>query len=263
MAFWNTQRIKESLRSQEPVILEGTGNVAAGERGVVEAAYELSLGPEAYISGAKEKTILENGGMVAIEPGQIAVLLTEERVAVPRSVLGFISLKSNIKISGLVSVSGFHVDPGFSGRLVFTVYNAGTETCAFTRGQKMFLIWFADLTGSEDRPHRGDRQDKMSIRGNDISRLAAEGASPARLKERLRRLEVYVQIYGALLLAFVLSAATLFIRGALQDRKAEPQQRNAPIAAQHGDEPERNSSSPVPPSAASSGQSELSHQDSQ
>lgn len=218
MTFWNSKMIKDQL---DTVIrsLDKEGE-PVHKKHIKEAAYELSLGPEAYVSGTNEKTILRPGGMVAIAPGQIAVLLTEEHVEVPKDVLGFISLKSTVKIPGLINVSGFHVDPGFKGRLVFTVYNAGTETCAFTRGQKMFLIWFAQLEHpGEEEDHKGNRQNLKSIPGNDITRLTAEGASPAKLNERLQKMEQLAKIYGALLLAFFLIAATMFIREAVTNPK--------------------------------------------
>jgi dCTP deaminase len=46
---------------------------------------------------------------------------------------------------GLINVSGFHVDPGFYGKLIYAVYNAGPSEIHLSRGTEMFLIWFADL----------------------------------------------------------------------------------------------------------------------
>ena len=46
---------------------------------------------------------------------------------------------------GLVNVSGFHVDPGYKGRLKFAVYNAGGSDIKLTRGDAIFLIWFSEL----------------------------------------------------------------------------------------------------------------------
>jgi dCTP deaminase len=208
--FWGSRTIEKRIAE----IIRPLPAPAQGGRPLVQdAAYELRLGREAYVSGAKAKTMLDPNGMVAIAPGQIALLLTEERVTIPTKVVAFISLKTSVKVPGLINVSGFHVDPGFDGQLVFTVYNAGTETCVFTRGQPMFLIWFADLSDDEPDGHTGKRQGQDSIPADDISRLTAAGASPARLDERIRRLEVTEKVYGALLLALLVAAASIVIGG--------------------------------------------------
>ena len=54
-------------------------------------------------------------------------------------------------------MSGFHVDPGYAGKLVFAVFNAGPRSVALRRGDPCFLIWFCDLApnaSSED--HESD-----------------------------------------------------------------------------------------------------------
>ena len=76
-------------------------------------------------------------------------MLTEEFVRIPPHVLGFISLRTRYKFRGLINVSGFHVDPGFEGHLIYAVYNAGPSAVHLERGEELFLIWFADLDKSD------------------------------------------------------------------------------------------------------------------
>jgi dCTP deaminase len=59
--------------------------------------------------------------------------------------MGFISLRTSIKFQGLINVSGFHVDPGFRGHLVYAVYNAGPSDINLRRGMPIFKIWLANL----------------------------------------------------------------------------------------------------------------------
>jgi len=66
-------------------------------------------------------------------------------VSVPAAALAFISVRATVKFGGLVNVSGFHVDPGYRGRLVFSVFNAGPAPVHLARGDDCFLIWYADL----------------------------------------------------------------------------------------------------------------------
>ena len=63
----------------------------------------------------------------------------------PRDTMAFISMKATVKMSGIVNVSGFHVDPGYKGRLTFALFNAGPSIVRFHRGQPCFLIWYAAL----------------------------------------------------------------------------------------------------------------------
>ena len=117
------------------------------------AAYRLHIGPEVYVSPASDandakiqtKVQLADGESFALPSGQFAFLLTEERVTVPSTALAFISIRATIKFRGLVNVSGFHVDPGYHGRLVFSVFNAGPAPVHLARGDDCFLIWYADL----------------------------------------------------------------------------------------------------------------------
>ncbi|RYG94672.1 MAG: hypothetical protein EON58_15745 [Alphaproteobacteria bacterium] len=102
----------------------------------------LTPAPVIQVNG---QNVALSGGEVIIPSGQFAFLLTDEFVHIPVDAMGFISLKSKQKWKGLINVSGFHVDPGFNGRLVYSVYNAGPANIHLTRGQPMFLLWIADL----------------------------------------------------------------------------------------------------------------------
>ncbi len=52
------------------------------------------------------------------------------------------------------NVSGFHIDPGYKGRLVFAVYNAGPSTLPMKYGERLFSLWIADLDSTDDRPRK-------------------------------------------------------------------------------------------------------------
>ena len=71
--------------------------------------------------------------------------MTEEEVTVPNTAIALISIRATYKFKGLVNVSGFHVDPGWKGRLIFSVYNAGPASVVLSRGAPAFLIWYLSL----------------------------------------------------------------------------------------------------------------------
>jgi dCTP deaminase len=126
-----------------------------------------------------------------IPPGQFAFLQTEEVVSVPVDAMAFISMKATFKMKGLVNVSGFHVDPGWKGPLLFAVYNAGPQTVHLQRGLRLFLIWIADLDLPSDR-HKTTALDR-GIPPTFITNLTGGQDTffelDKRFKEEVKRLE--------------------------------------------------------------------------
>lgn len=154
-------------------------------------AYELGLGAEAYLTDSKngKKEILDkNNPQIVIKPGQFALLLTEESVKIPTNILAFISIKFSQKIKGLINVSGFHVDPGFEGKIIFSVYNAGPAPIVLDKGAPYFLMWFSNLT-DESEPYNGKHKGQQGISAESINSLNGELASPNTLLERIRNNE--------------------------------------------------------------------------
>lgn len=142
--FWGREKLCRNLRERiDPFC----------EQRVDGASYRLSIGEEIYVSPTTEATDpttasirrLNEGEAFAIPPGQFAFLLTQESVTVCCCEIAFISIRAKTKFRGLVNVSGFHVDPGYKGRLTFAVFNAGPVAIHLRRGQEIFLIWYADL----------------------------------------------------------------------------------------------------------------------
>ncbi|MEN6543668.1 deoxycytidine triphosphate deaminase [Parvibaculum sp.] len=145
--FWGGQRLHDELggliSDYDPKRLD-------------HASYRLRVGPEIYVSPTgepddprnKPKTSLVEGQGFTIPAGQFGFILTEETIRVPVGAIAFISIRAGYKFRGLVNVSGFHVDPNYEGRLIFSVFNAGPGPVHLARGEPCFLIWYADL----DRP---------------------------------------------------------------------------------------------------------------
>lgn len=133
------------------------------EKRIKSGAYELSLGKEVFVTDAKNRKVeilSETNRGIDINPGQFALLLTKEKVHIPKNKIAFISIKAGEKLKGLVNVSGFHVDPGFRDHLLFSVYNAGPSTITLAYGEPYFPIWFAELDGelSDDEAYNKDNE---------------------------------------------------------------------------------------------------------
>jgi dCTP deaminase len=163
------------------------------------------------------------------------LLLSEERVSVPEDSLVLTTVKTRYKMRGLISVSGFHVDPGFVGRLIFSVYNAGTSDVVINRGDRVFLLWFASLDSPTGDTYTGNRRNQASIPSNDIMALGEEPFSPVavgrRVKDLESRVDRAVNTAKALLIGVVLVlAAWLLSRGDVAEMPNVPTPSITPAA---------------------------------
>ena len=204
MTFWSGERLGERL----PELVDPFDPAR-----IDCAAYRLRVGPEVYVSPTdqakdaqtKSKVALDPGEAFTVPAGQFAFLLTEERVTVPDSALAFISVRATIKFRGLVNVSGFHVDPGYKGRLVFSVFNAGPGPVHLARGEECFLIWYADLDRAIKLAKTGGGFDDIPTRL--INPIAGEIQSLAGLSKRMDAIaaeQTLVRVIGLMLVAVLL-----------------------------------------------------------
>lgn len=198
-------------------------------------AYELCLGDEVYLTDSangKKERLDEKNSQVVIKPGQFALLLTQETLTLPTNILGFISIKFSQKIKGLVNISGFHVDPGFHGKIIFSVYNAGPATIVLDKGQPYFLLWFSQLS-SNSSSYSGKHKNQQAISGEQISALNGELASPNSLLKKINDLESKLQYatwIGGLIVAGLIS---FMLKGALEysnkDNEVKPEITNLKV----------------------------------
>jgi len=189
--FLSKKDLKERLRNifSDPA-LENLDKL------VDTVSYELRVGKEAFLSGKNELVDIEKQGHVVIEPGMFASLLTYEYITIPKDLIGFISLKFGLKSKGLVNVSGFHVDPGFEGNLIFTVFNLGPHPIVLRYKEKAFLLFLAKLTQelSEKEAYKGNHQRQKEISPNIINWLTGEKLNFVQFESKISSIEAKVNI---------------------------------------------------------------------
>ena len=181
MTFWSTEKL----------VSYGSSLASPYDRSRIKhGAYELAMGAEAFITSSDDgrKSFLGHHEDLTVPAGQFALLLTEEVIEIPATTLGLISMRYSIKSKGLVNISGFHVDPGFTGRLKFAVYNAGPRAITITRGQAIFLLWLADLDTETRDTYKVESGQFTHITSEDQNRLHGDLASPANLQQGLKEL---------------------------------------------------------------------------
>lgn len=198
-AFWSKERIRQRHSVRPLFWLPGPPPAYARPRPepLVEAqlrgaSYSLLMGNEAYVTPVTDtdpRSIrkLKSSDAFVIPPGQFAFLLTHEAVHVPNNAIGLIALRARaLKFRGLVNVSGFHIDPGYVGRLVVAVYNAGPGEIHLKQGQALFEVFFADLDQATNpyEPSNGKRE-LYSIETEFISSIAGKFETLAGLKNKI------------------------------------------------------------------------------
>jgi len=128
-------------------------------------------------------------------------------------------MKATIKFKGLINVSGFHVDPGFKGHLIYSVYNAGPSAIHLERGMDMFLIWYADLDNASNNYVR-TKEGHKTISPTLINNISGEILSLHDLSNEIKGLKDkvfrFLLIGGVLLSLFGLLMAPI-----LKDRIVE------------------------------------------
>lgn len=99
--------------------------------------------------------VLEEGGMFCLHPGEMALGITAERVAIPDDMVGWLDGRSSLARLGLfVHVTAGRIDPGWDGNIVLEFYNASPRTMNLRPGIGIASISFEVLGSEVDTPYR-------------------------------------------------------------------------------------------------------------
>jgi dCTP deaminase len=190
MAFWSGEKLAKEL----PDLIQkfNLGNIDC-------ASYRLCVGQQVFATSDKFATSAPTDPLVSvlgdspnntlrIKPGQFAFWMTEEVVSVPNDALALISMRAGYKFKGLINVSGFHVDPGWKGKLLFSVYNAGPAEVILERGEPAFLIVYADLDRDSEKIYSGASKGQHKIETKLLQNMTEQVFSPLMLQRRIEDL---------------------------------------------------------------------------
>lgn len=224
MSFLSTESLKNEIE----------GLVGNKAHPVDVMAVVLHIGREVFVTGNSTKRVLSEKEQFSIPPGQFALLITEEKITLPRTRLGFITIKFGLKKKGLINISGFHVDPGFRGRILFSVYNAGPNEIPLSRGADAFRMWVSELD-KEAEEYKGRHLDQDCISDNDVSLLLGQVASPAALQDQVTEIKKTLSNFkwfaGALLIPIILGVLIPVIKN-LVSPNDDPRDNQSVIVVQ-------------------------------
>lgn len=213
MAFWSGEKLARHL----PSLIEGFD-----PKNIDCASYRLCVGDQVFATSDKFATSSPTDPMVSvlkdapnhtlrIKPGQFAFLMTKESVKVPNDALALISMRAGYKFKGLINVSGFHVDPGWEGQLLFSIYNAGPGEVIVERGEPMFLIVFSDLDRMSSLVYSGKSKGQRNIKTSLLQNMTEQVFSPLMLQRRIEAVESAALIWKIMttVLSTLLAASAL------------------------------------------------------
>jgi dCTP deaminase len=110
------------------------------------ASYDLRLGHECFTRG-EHRMLSVDSPSHRLGPGQFILLTSLECLRLPDDVVGRAGLISRWAQRGLISLFSPQIDPGFQGRIVVPLFNAGDGPVTLKLGETMFTVEFARTTG--------------------------------------------------------------------------------------------------------------------
>lgn len=97
---------------------------------------------------------------VSLNQGETAVIETHEYLTVPRTVAAIGFPPASVSREGLLMTNPGHVDPGFKGRLKFTVINMGKKPIELAGGKPICTLVFFSVAAPEFAYDQLDKKEK-------------------------------------------------------------------------------------------------------
>ena len=165
--------IREAQRAQDLTI------DPFSEGNLDSASYDCRVGNEAFVSGADEIIDVANKGLVIIEPGEFAMLVTRETVRCGPQIAAQLGLDSRYARQGLVLLSGPQIDPGFTGVLIVRVTNLAPRRITLAFEAPFLTVQFFRLDRPVEKPYSGSRQGQTGLGPADLEDSVSSGANAA------------------------------------------------------------------------------------
>ena len=120
-------------------------------------------------------------------------------------------MKYSYKKLGLINISGFHVDPGYCGIIIFSVYNSGPKSIVLRYKEPVFMIMYNTLNEPVIKgypPEKGYQNIPVDI----IQGLKGPSVNIISLNERLQKLETQLRIIELLIVGLLVAAVSYFLQ---------------------------------------------------
>ncbi|KAG8271473.1 hypothetical protein J6590_061028 [Homalodisca vitripennis] len=127
-------------------------------RGHTTAFVDLS-GPKKNVTDAinlimSNEIQLTEDDTFFLHPGELALAVTMESITLPNNLIGWLDGRSSLARLGLmVHITAQRIDPGWQGKIVLEIYNAGKLPLGLRPGMLIAALSFELLSGPASRPY--------------------------------------------------------------------------------------------------------------
>ncbi len=132
------------------------------------ASIDLTVGEEAFIATADDITRVDQKRLLVIPAGELALMITREKVKLSQKIVGRIGLRSHYTRKGLILLAGPQIDPGFEGYLHVCVCNLSPTEISMAYGDPFCTVEFHALSEPVEKPYSGEYQLQHHITSDDI-----------------------------------------------------------------------------------------------
>jgi len=141
--------LQQAVRAQPPLVTDISSDVGSWNSRIQPCSIDLSIGNVYLPLSDDEQRVLSRSPGIALSQGETAVVETLEYLRVPRTMAGIGFPPSSVSLQGVLMTNPGHIDPGFSGRLKFTVINMGKEPYELKSGQPICTVLFFAITAPD------------------------------------------------------------------------------------------------------------------
>lgn len=113
--------------------------------------YDFRLGNRILKSGINSRVPIDGIQQLYIAPGEVVFVMTQESLDLPMNIYCQLSTKRKISHDGIIILGGFVIDPGYSGKLIFGLYNVSSRSYPIIPGRKMVAGVFYEVSDEESK----------------------------------------------------------------------------------------------------------------
>jgi deoxycytidine triphosphate deaminase len=95
------------------------------------------------------------GKTVILPPNQVIIFTMKERVQLPRTLVGHLSLKLELLLKGLLMASQSQIDAGYEGPIYLLLYNLSDKEVSLSVGQEALRLEFEEVDQATDVAYKG------------------------------------------------------------------------------------------------------------
>jgi dCTP deaminase len=204
--------------SAEPPVIEGidTAQWRGEDSHIQPSSVDLHIG-SIFVPGEADRadrTLPKARDSWSLETGATAVIVTHETLRLPANLACIGFPPSKVSSKGLLMTNPGHVDPGYSGKLQFTVINMAEEKMPLQKHQAICTLLIFQLDQDSAAPYGVRVPNLPPLRYDDVAKLSKDFVN---VEGRTRKIARGVALKYTLLITGAVALLTFF-GGILADR---------------------------------------------